>query len=216
MRSSSSLRAVSMSTAVSFVDGPERSSSSTSYPDFPGSIRSRMMRAGRSCLAARTASMPSDAVETRYPCFTRWYATSAMMSGSSSTTRMRSPEVVIGLLPSSCRLCRGEPALDSCDEHLDGHRIVSATRHDDVRVALAGFDELEVHRLHGREVLLEDVLERAPPLHHVALDAANQPHVGVRVHEHLHVTERAHALVHEEQDAVHDDHVGRLHALRFR
>src|SRR5438309_711445 len=89
MRSDSSLRAVSTITPSSFVSSRPRSSVSTSYPDAPGSIRSRTTRSGRSSRAARSASRPLAAVVTRYPSFARWYATSAVMSGSSSTTRMR-------------------------------------------------------------------------------------------------------------------------------
>src|ERR1043166_833780 len=89
MRSDSSLRAVSTMTPRSFVSSRRRSSASTSYPDAPGSIRSSTTRSGRSSRAARSASRPLAAVVTRYPSFARWYATSAVMSGSSSTTRMR-------------------------------------------------------------------------------------------------------------------------------
>jgi len=78
--------------------------------------------------------------------------------------------------------------LDLSDYHLDRDRIVATARNDDVRVAFTRLDEFVVHRLNGGEVLLDDLIERPAADMGVALDAANEPDVGVRVDEHLHVT----------------------------
>src|ERR1035437_3944068 len=115
------------------------------------------------------------------------------MSGSSSTTSTRSPAgtgAVTATLPRD------------------------AARHDDVRVALARLDELEMHGMDRGEVLVEDLLQRPAALFHVAADAADEPDVGGGVDEGLHVATRPHALVHEQQDAVDDDDVGGFDALR--
>jgi len=64
---------------------------------------------------------------------------------------------------------------------------VSASRHDDVRIAFAGLDELEVHRLNRRQILFDNLIERPPAVPGVALDPANETNVGVGIHKHLHV-----------------------------
>ena len=87
---------------------------------------------------------------------------------------------------------------------------MSAARDDDVGVALARLDELEVHRLHRGEILVEDFLERPAALDDIASQAANQADIGVGVDEHLHRKQLANARVGEQQDAVdHDDVDGR-------
>jgi hypothetical protein len=77
--------------------------------------------------------------------------------------------------------------LDLSDYHLGGDRVVSAARHDHVRVTLARLHELAVHRLNRREVLLDDLVERSPANASVPLDATDEPDVRIRVNEHFHV-----------------------------
>ena len=67
MRSVSSRRAVSRMTPTSLVSSRFRSSARMSYPEIPGSIRSRMTMSGFSSRAALSASGPLAAVETRKP-----------------------------------------------------------------------------------------------------------------------------------------------------
>jgi len=64
---------------------------------------------------------------------------------------------------------------------------VSAARDDNVRVALARLDELAMHRLNGREVLLDDLVEWPAANMGIPLDAADKPDVRIRVNEHLYV-----------------------------
>ena len=55
-------------------------------------------------------------------------------------------------------------ALDLGDDHFDGDGVVAAARDDHVGVALGWLDELQMHRLNGREVLVEDFIERPAAL----------------------------------------------------
>jgi hypothetical protein len=73
---------------------------------------------------------------------------------------------------------------------------------------LLGFHELQVHGLHCREILVENLRQRAAALGHVATDPSNQTDVRVRVHEHFHVAQVAHTGIDEEQDPIDDDDVG--------
>ena len=59
-------------------------------------------------------------------------------------------------------------------------------------------------------------LHRTPALADVAQDTARQAYVGVRVHIDLDVHHVAQLLVFEDQDAVDDDYLRRLHAHGFR
>ena len=134
------------------------------------------------------------------------------MSASSSTTRTRSP--VTGLAAAvtvrrSARSPTGEPPLNLGDDHLDGDGVVAAARNDHVGVALGRLDELQMHRLHGREVLVEDFIERPAALGHVAANASNESDVGVGIDEDFDVAEVAHARIAEQQNAVDHDDLGR-------
>jgi len=93
---------------------------------------------------------------------------------------------------------------------------VSPARNDDVGVTLARLDELEMHRLDGGQILLDDLVERPAADVSVALDPANEPDVRVSVYEHLDVAKVAHAVVDEQQDPVDDDDVRRLYTYRLR
>src|SRR4051794_35380353 len=87
--------------------------------------------------------------------------------------------------------------LNFSDDHLDGDRIVTAARNDHVGVALARLDELEMHWLNGRQILLDDFVERPAAHVGVALDATNKSYIRVRINENLDVTEVAHPFVDE-------------------
>jgi hypothetical protein len=81
-----------------------------------------------------------------------------------------------------------QPPLNLSDDHLDRDCVVPSARDDHVGVPLARLDELKVHRLHARQVLLDDLVEGSPAHVGVALDTANQPYVRVGVDEHFHIT----------------------------
>jgi len=118
------------------------------------------------------------------------------------------------------RRIAGRSALQSplnlSDDHLDSDRIVSAPRHDNVSVPLARLDELEVHRLYRRQVLLDYLVERSSSFVGVALDATNEANVGIRVDEDFDITKVSQAVVHEQQDSVDHHHVGGFDARRLR
>lgn len=84
-----------------------------------------------------------------------------------------------------------------------------ATRNDHIGVPLGRLDELEVHRLYGGQVLVEDLVQGAAPLGGVSPNAPDEADVGIGIDEHLHVTELAHTRVPEQQDAIHDYDVRR-------
>jgi len=46
--------------------------------------------------------------------------------------------------------------LDLSDDHLDCDRVVAAAWHDDISVTLARLDELQMHRLHRGQILVDD------------------------------------------------------------
>ena len=71
-----------------------------------------------------------------------------------------------------------------------------------------------MHRLDRRQILIDDVLEVAAALVHVAQHAAQDALVGVGLDENLDVKEVAQALVLEDQDALDDDDLARLDDLR--
>ena len=75
----------------------------------------------------------------------------------------------------ACRfLPRPQQHLQPADDHLHRHAVVAAAGDDDVGVALAGFDELQVHGPHGIEVLLDDGVEGTAAVVHVALQSADE------------------------------------------
>jgi hypothetical protein len=94
----------------------------------------------------------------------------------------------------SCRfaqLC--ESPLNLGDDHLDRDGVVAAARDDHVGVTLGGLDELQMHRLHCRQILVEDFVERTSAFPRVAADASHEPDVRIGVDKHLDVAEVAHA-----------------------
>lgn len=80
-------------------------------------------------------------------------------------------------------------------------------KHNDVRVALGGLDELLVHGFDRLEILIHDGVKAASPLLHVALDAAQNAHVRVRIDENFDVEQGADLLRCKEQDPLDDDHL---------
>src|ERR1700741_510376 len=88
-----------------------------------------------------------------------------------------------------------QSALNLSDYHLDSDCIVSAPGHDDVSVPLARLDELEVHRLHSRQVLLDYFVERSSSIVGVALDSADEANVGIRVDEDFDIAQVTQAVV---------------------
>ena len=110
-------------------------------------------------------------------------------------------------------LCVCEDVLYLRLHDVEGH-VVEAAVDDDVGEGLRRLDVEVVHRLDRRQVLIDDVLEVAAALVHVAQHAAQDALVGVGLDENLDVKEVAQALVLEDQDALDDDDLARLDDLR--
>jgi hypothetical protein len=88
--------------------------------------------------------------------------------------------------------------LNFSDDHLDGDRVVATARHYDVSVALARLYEFAMHRLHGGQVLLDNLIKWSSAIVRVALDPPNEPDVGVRIDEYFDVAKIPYSRVDEQ------------------
>ena len=105
---------------------------------------------------------------------------------------------------------------DVLHDEVDGHAVLAARPgNDDVSVLLARRHVCVEHGLDELGVLLDHAVHVAPAVAGVALDAARQAHVVVRVHEDLHVRQLANLIHRQRQNALEDDHVARLNLLRL-
>ena len=80
--------------------------------------------------------------------------------------------------------------------------VAAAAPSIDVSVPPRRLDELQVHRLDGREVLVDDFIERPATLARIALDASNETDVGVGVDEHFDVAQLSYSRIGEQQNSV--------------
>ncbi len=96
------------------------------------------------------------------------------------------------------------------NHHLHGHLIVAALGDDNIRIALAGLHELLVHGLDRVQVLIDHALQAAPPIPHVPHNPAQDAHIRIRIHKDLDVHLLAQLAALENQNALHDDHPGRV------
>ena len=69
--------------------------------------------------------------------------------------------------------------LDAVDDHFQRDEVLAALGNNEVRVFLAGLDELLVHGFDRREVLLDDGVDRPPTLFDVTPDPPAQAHIPV-------------------------------------
>ena len=92
---------------------------------------------------------------------------------------------------------------------------MSALQHDDVRKLPGGLHKLLVHGLHGGQVLIYHGLQRPSAFLHVPQGAAQDTHVGVCLHKDLDVQQVTQRLVLEDQDTLHNDHLGGLDLHRL-
>ena len=88
--------------------------------------------------------------------------------------------------------------LNLSDDHLDGDRVVTATRYYDISVTLAGLHEFAVHWLNGGQILFDYLIERPPAIVCITLDSPNEPDVRIRVYEYLDVAKIPHPRVDEQ------------------
>ena len=80
---------------------------------------------------------------------------------------------------------------------------------DNIGVALRRLDEHLVHGLDRREILRDDRLQVAAAVAHVAHDAPQDAHIGVRVDKELDVQPVAQLRLGKDEDALDDDDLGR-------
>ena len=86
---------------------------------------------------------------------------------------------------------------------------------DDISVALGGLDEVTMHRLHRREVLLEYRVHITSALLDITHEAASQAYVIIRIDEDLDVHQFAQLLVLKDQDTIEDQDLSGLDAYRL-
>ena len=100
--------------------------------------------------------------------------------------------------------------LDPLHDHVQGHQVVAALQHHDVRVLPGGLHILLMHGLHSGEILGDHGLERPAPLLHIPQGPAEDPLVRVRLHKDLDVEHIPQSGVLEDQNALHNDDLGGL------
>src|SRR3990170_2549601 len=108
----------------------------------------------------------------------------------------------------------GQQGSNPGDDHVHGDGVQAAFGDDHVGVALGRFDELQVHRTHRHLILLDDRGDRPPALLDVALQPADEAHVGIGIDEDLDVEQFAQAPLGEDQNALHQDHQLRFDVAR--
>ena len=104
---------------------------------------------------------------------------------------------------------------DALHDQVQGHQVVAPLQHHDVGILPGGLHELLVHGLHRGQILGHHRLHGAPPLLHVPQGPAENAHIGVGLHEDLDIQQVPQLFILEDQDALHDDHLGGpdLHGL---
>ena len=68
-----------------------------------------------------------------------------------------------------------------------------------------------MHRFYCRQILGNDTVQRPAPRLDIAEDAAEYPHIRVRIHKDLDVHQPAELLLGENQDALKDQDRGRMY-----
>ena len=105
--------------------------------------------------------------------------------------------------------------LDAVDDHFQRDEVLAALGNNEVRVFLAGLNELLVHGLDRREVLLDDGVNGPAALFDVAPDSTAQAHIRVRVNEDFDVHLIAKDPARKNQNALDHDDLARLDGDRF-
>lgn len=86
---------------------------------------------------------------------------------------------------------------------------------DDISVALGGLDEVTMHGLHRREVLLEHRVHITSALLDITYKAASQAHVIIGINEDLDVHQFAQLLILKDQDTIEDEDLRGLDTYRL-
>src|SRR5579883_3238053 len=105
---------------------------------------------------------------------------------------------------------------DGGANQFDGDVVLAALRHDDVGVAFRRLDKGNVHRSDGGKILRDHTLHRPPTVAYIAQQPANEAQVSIGIHKDLDIEEVAQSRLHEEQDALDDQHRTRLNGDGLR
>ena len=85
--------------------------------------------------------------------------------------------------------------LNMLNNEADGHFVLSATGYNNVGVNLLwGYVEI-VRRFHEAVVLTQNAHEITPTLSYISLQAASEPDVRIRVHEHFNVQQLSKPII---------------------
>ena len=110
-------------------------------------------------------------------------------------------------------------SLDHClnfdNDHIDRDLVLSAARNDDIGPALAWFDELEVHRLHSRNVLMDDRVDQPASFDNISPQTTNEALVRVSVDVDFRINEIAQFLFHINENPFEEDDLLRLDVSQF-
>ena len=105
-------------------------------------------------------------------------------------------------------------AVDLGDQQVDGNQVVAAFGNDDVGIALAGFDELFMHRPYRIKILADDIVDFAASFLDIADQTADKAHIGIGINEDLDIEKAADVFIFENEQTFQDQHVAGI--ARFR
>ena len=101
------------------------------------------------------------------------------------------------------------------DNHVNRNRVEAAFGDDHVGVALAWFDEFQVHRAHGLQILLHHRFPRAAALRDIALQTTDKAQVRIGIHENFDVEHLAQRTVYENQNSFREYNRARFDGPRL-
>jgi len=73
--------------------------------------------------------------------------------------------------------------------HPDSDLVPASFGEDHIGIALGRFDEFQVHWTHGREILIDDILQSPSPLQQVSPQTPNEAYISRDVDEDLDIEE---------------------------
>ena len=98
---------------------------------------------------------------------------------------------------------------DTIRHHIQGNGVEAAFRDDDIGVALARLDKLQMHGTDRAQILVDDGFEGAASLGKVTSETTDKSNVGVGIHENLDVKKLAQRRFSQDQNPFdHDDREG--------
>ena len=102
--------------------------------------------------------------------------------------------------------------LDEFLQHIDGHRIGSALRNNQVSISFGGFNVEVVHGFDDGLISVDEVFDGTSTLHHIAAKHAYESLITVGIDKDLHVEDGTNRRIDQGHDAFEDDDRTRLDA----